>query len=144
MRVSQTLILIPVLMQVGLTLCLFPFLFLRRARSMKERGQRPNDIALANDGDWSEDARKLANNYKSQFELPVLFYVIALFAYALRLVDVWMLGLAVVFAVSRIVHTLIHVGPNVVLPRLGAFTIGYAAVIAMTVLLFWRVIAAGF
>ncbi len=144
MRVSQALILIPVFVQVLLTLFVLVLLFVERVRSMKERRQRPDDVALAAPTDWSEQAQKLRNNYGNLLELPMLFYVVALFALSLRLVDVWMLGLAVAFVLSRIVHTFIHIGQNSVLPRFYAVLVSMILVGAMWVLLMWRVAASGF
>lgn len=144
MRISQNLILLPVVMQVFLTM--FVLLLVARARkaSMNERGQTAQDMALATDADWSVAARKAHNNFRNQLELPMLFYAVCGFALTTRMVDGWMLGLAVVFSASRIVHAVIHIGPNIVAWRGSVYSIGLLALAAMWVLLTWRIVAAGY
>ncbi|MDX2288071.1 MAG: MAPEG family protein [Hyphomicrobiaceae bacterium] len=144
MRTSQLLILVPMLMQVALTLTVLVMLGIARDRDLKQRGLRPDDIALAAPEAWGEDARKLAASYKNQFELPLLFFAACLFAHTARLVDFWLLLLAMIFAVSRMAHAAIHVGPNRVMPRFYAFLVGLVAVALMWALLAARVAGSGF
>lgn len=87
MRVSQFLIVVPVLVQVMLTMVLF----------VPHWRKRPGGGLGASSGGRFTDL------YRAQFELPVLFYAAALFAYAMRLVDQWTLFLAVLFMLAQIV-----------------------------------------
>jgi hypothetical protein len=88
------------------------------------------DIALDNSR-WPDRLRKPANNYQSQFELPVLFYAIMALLVATGIADVASLVLAWAFVASRFVHSFIHLGSNSVRHRLYAFTAGFAALAAM-------------
>jgi hypothetical protein len=115
-----------------------------RARSQKERGQNLQDLALASNSDWNEAALKAANNYKNLFEIPVLFFAAAAFALITRTVDGWMIGLAWLFVASRVLHTIVHVTSNTVMLRGPVFMIGFVAVMAMWMLIVWRVVATGF
>ncbi len=144
MRIAQNLILLPVVAQVVLTLIILGILPIARARSMRERSQKLQDVAIAGDRDWNDFARKVSASYKSQFELPVLFYVACGFALTARMIDTAFLALAVAFVLARIVHAAIHIGPNVVLWRFRAFAVGLLVLIAMWGLLVWRIAAAGF
>jgi len=139
----QELILVPVLVQVALTLIVLALLAAARRASIRERGQHVDDLGLARDRDWTERALKLSNNFKNQFELPVLFYAAAAFAFAAGVVDPWMLGFAAAFAASRIVHAAIHIGPNIVSLRGPAYLVGYLAVTGMWTLLAVRGLGAG-
>ncbi len=88
------------------------------------------DIAL--DGSrWPDRLRKPANNYQSQFELPVLFHALMALLIATGLADLVSLVLAWAFVTSRFIHSAIHVGSNSVPHRLYAFTAGLAALAAM-------------
>ena len=89
MRMAQNLILLPVLAQILLTLVILALLPRARGASMRERRQRMQDMALAGKTDWNEQAQKTAASFDNQFELPVLFYVVAAFALITRMVDVW-------------------------------------------------------
>lgn len=143
MRIAQSLILLPVLAQILLTLVILALLPRARAASMRARRQRMQDMALAGKTDWNELAQKTAASFDNQFQLPVLFYVLAAFALVTRMVDAWMLGFACLFVLSRVVHAVIHIGPNVVAWRFAAYVVGLVVLAAMWMLLAWRIIAAG-
>jgi hypothetical protein len=142
-RMPQNLILVPVFAQAMLTVFVLILLGRVRARSMKERGQTLDDLALATDADWNTTATKVANNFKNQFEIPILFYSVCAFALITRTVDPAMLGLACLFVLSRTVHTMVHVGRNIVAWRGGAFLLGVATVVTMWVLLLVRALSTG-
>lgn len=144
MRMAQNLILLPVLGQMLLTLLILLLLPLARRRSMIERRQRVQEMALAGKSDWNEQAQKVAACFSNQFELPVLFYVICAFALITRMVDPWMLGLACLFVGARVVQAAIHIGPNIVMWRFAAYATGLACLVGMWGLLGWRILAAGF
>ncbi len=141
MPLHQNLILLPVLAQMLLTLVILGLLPLARSRSMRERRQQMQTMALAGKADWNEQAQKVSNSFASQFELPTLFYAISAFALITRTVDGWMLGLATVFVIARIVHAIIHIGPNIVVWRFAAFAVCLAALLTMWVRLAWSVSA---
>ncbi len=143
MRLEQNLILLPVLAQVALTLAVMVMMGRAKARSMRERRQRMDDIALATAADWNDDARKLVNNYANQFEMPVLFYAASAFALLTRSVDPLLMILALGFVASRVVHAYIHIGSNKVVPRFTAFLVGVAALTGMWVVVGWRALAGG-
>ena len=138
---KPTAILLPVLAQVLLTLAVLVAMGPARARSLRESGKTIDD-ADVRDGrvTWSEQATKVARNYENQFELPVLFYAVVAFALITSAVDVIMVGLAWLFAVSRLAHAVIHIGPNVVTWRGAAFLIGLLALAAMWVKLAFHIL----
>lgn len=129
---QPTAILFPVLVQVALTLGVLVALGPARAQSMREHGQdlTDDDVRIGQNA-WSTQAVKVAKNYANQFELPVLFYAVAAFAMITGGVDTLMVGLAWLFALSRIVHAAIHIGPNVVMWRGMAFLAGLVALVLM-------------
>ncbi len=143
MRLDQTLILLPVLAQVLLTVAVLILMGRARGRDLARSRRSFQDVALATDADWGEAARKAANNYKNQFELPVLFYAVCLFALVTRSVDPWMMLLALLFVASRVAHTWIHLGTNVVLHRGIAFLAGLVVLLFMWLMVAWRTLGAG-
>jgi hypothetical protein len=144
MTMPQTAILLPVFVQVALTFAVLIAMGLARGRSAKVRRQGLEDLALATDKDWEPAAVQAANNYKNQFEMPVLFYAVSGIAIATRLVDPAMVVLASLFVVSRIGHAIVHIGPNIVKIRGALFLIGVVLLLAMWIVLAWRVFTAGF
>ncbi len=129
---TPTAILWPVLVQVILTLGVLVAMGPARAQSMRENGQKlTDDDVRIGQNVWSAQAVKVAKNYANQFELPVLFYAVAAFAMITSAVDVAMVGLAWIFVLSRVAHTVIHIGPNVVMWRGTAFLVGFVALALM-------------
>lgn len=142
-QVSQNLIVLPVAAQVLLTCAVLLLMARARSRSMNERGKTAQDLALATATDWDAAARKASNNYVNLFEIPVLFYVVAAFALITRMIDIWMLALAWIFVASRVLHSIVHLTTNIVRWRGSVFLVGFITVVAMWVLLIWRVAQAG-
>jgi hypothetical protein len=131
---KQTIILFPVLLQVMLTLGILMALGPTRARSMREHRQQlgDTDVRLGQNS-WSEQATKVAKCYQNQFELPVLFFAVVAFALQAGAVDNVMLSLAWIFAVSRVVQAVIHIGPNIIVWRGLAFLAGAVALAGLWV-----------
>jgi hypothetical protein len=101
-----------------------------KQRDLREGRVRIEEVALDNLR-WTERTRKINNNYNNQFELPVFFYSILPLMILLVKVDWLMVALAWVFVASRILHSILHTGANVVMQRGGAFMIGFVAVAVM-------------
>lgn len=137
---SQSAIIYPVLLQSMQSLLLLPLLGAARARSMQANKQSmaDDDVRMGTNL-WSDEATKISNNYKNQFEIPVLFFAVTAFALNLGQADQVMTALAWVFVLARAAHAIIHIGPNIVKWRAITFLAGVATVLAMWTLLAWRV-----
>ena len=101
-----------------------------RVKAVRAGKVKIKDVAI-DSSRWPDDIRKLSNNYDNQFQLPMLFYAILPLLILLVKVDWLMVALAWVFIASRIVHSIIHTGDNVVLQRFRAFIVGFIAIVAM-------------
>ena len=130
--------------QVALTFAVLIIMGAARRHSIRARRQRLGDLGPATDTDWEPPAVQAANNFKNQFEMPVLFYAVTAFALMTRQVDPLLFGLACLFVLTRIVHTVIHVGANQIKARAIVFFAGAVVLIAMWITLGWRLAAAGF
>lgn len=98
-----------------------------RTRAVKDGRVRMRDVSIDNSR-WPDDIRKLSNNYDSQFQLPVLFYALLPLMILMVKVDWLTVVLAWAFIASRIVHSLIHTGDNVVIRRFQAFLFGFITI----------------
>ena len=134
---NRDLIFGPVLVQVLLTLATYVLLIKAKIRAMKAAEVDMARRALFDDA-WPESVMKINNNIRNQFEVPVLFYVLAFALWALDAVHWIALAAAWLFAVSRIVHAWIHIGTNYVPNRRRAFTVGWWIVAAMALLVAWE------
>jgi len=142
---QQVDILYPVFVQALLTFVVYGLLAVARARAIRrlDGGRGNPDLALGRLA-WPEDAEKRAANQRNQFELPVLFYAVVAFALVTKGVDIVMLVLAWLFVITRIVHAAIQIGPNKVVWRTPAFTLGFLVLVGMWLKLFTHVLTGRF
>jgi hypothetical protein len=122
-------LLLPVFIQVALTLYVLVRMGQGRVRAVRSRQVKLRDVDTKSA--YSETVQKFANNYVSQFELPVLFYVVVAFAVATSLVDYALIGLAWAFVGARIVHSFVHTGSNRIATRFKIFVAGLVFLVAM-------------
>ncbi len=132
-----TTILLPVLIQITLTLLVFLILGARKIKAIKAGGVDRQKTALDNSA-WPEDVVKVSNNIANQFQTPVLFYVLSMLFYFTQQVSTTVLVLAWVYALSRLAHAYVHIHSNYVPLRFNIFTLGVLCLIVMTVLAFLK------
>ncbi len=138
---KATLIFLPMLAQLFLTLCLF-ILLLRRKKAAVAAGNVDLKKTAIDNQQWPDDVRLVSNNIANQFEVPTLFYVLCLTFAALDAVSNLVMGLAPLFAISRYVHAYVHVTSNYVPVRMKVFSVGVSALFVMTGLAAYTVVAA--
>ncbi|MDB5585651.1 MAG: hypothetical protein JWP26_621 [Devosia sp.] len=85
-------------------------------------------------------ARLLSNNFDNQFQLPVLFYVVALLALWSGSIGWVEVILAWLFVILRYVHAVIHTTSNSLLPRFSAYTAGMVVLCVFWVWVVGRVL----
>lgn len=138
---NQTAIFWPMIAHAALVFAIYVLLGLRRRQAVAAGHAKVSQFRENRD----EPAESLfvRNALENQFELPLLFYAVCLALQASGAVGALTLGLAWVFAVSRYVHTFIHVTSNRIRYRQPAFTVGFLALIALWVLLAVDLLSAG-
>jgi hypothetical protein len=109
--------------QVALTFALMIWMMTARTGSIKRGQVKIRDIALGQPG-WTEDATKVGNCVRNQFELPMLFYVLVALALILRKADLIIAVLAWLFVLARLVHAYVQTTSNHVPTRAQAFFVG--------------------
>jgi hypothetical protein len=133
---SLQAILAPLFVQVALTFFLMFAMGTVRTRSIRRGEVKMRDIALGQPA-WTEQATKLGNAFRNQFEMPVLFYVLVVLAIIARKADVLFVVMSWLFVVLRIVHAFIHSGTNNVPRRFFAYLAA-----ALVLLVMWIIFAA--
>ncbi|PSO15390.1 hypothetical protein C7G42_28260 [Bradyrhizobium sp. MOS003] len=108
---SIQMVLLPVFVQVGLTFALLIGMVLARRRTLVAGETKIRDIALG-EPNWPKGATQIANCYRNQFELPVLFYVLIALALPLRHADLFIVLMSWVFVVTRFAHAGVFVSSN--------------------------------
>ena len=139
MSTQQSMIFLPVLGQVLLTFAIYIALAISKARAIKSDQVELDRRALHGDA-WPESVVKINNNIRSQFEVPVLFYVVSIVLWLLGAAGLFAQLLAWLFLASRVVHAYIHTGSNDIPRRLAAFKFGCLVVFLMLGLAVWAVL----
>jgi hypothetical protein len=132
----RNLIFWPVLVMVALTLLVYVRLIKVKIREMKAGRVDMARRGLHEDA-WGEAVLQINNNIRNQFELPVLFYVLAVAFWALDAVSVLVLVVAWLFVASRIAHAWVHLTSNDIPNRRRLFTVGWWILAAMVLLAAW-------
>ncbi|MDB6091255.1 MAG: hypothetical protein JWN85_4039 [Gammaproteobacteria bacterium] len=109
----------PVFGTVLLTFVVWVYLYIRRIGFI--RGQRINPQELAIPGALARlSTPQVANpsdNFKNLFEIPVIFYVLALYLFGTGKVDAVYVNAAWLFVGLRVLHSAVHCTVNIVMLR---------------------------
>ena len=128
MTLTQHLLL-PAFAQFALTVYVLVRMGQGRVRAVRSRRVKYSDVDSKTA--YSETVQRFANNYVSQFELPVLFYAVVVLVLATGLIDSLLIGLAWAFVGARLVHSFVHTGSNRIATRFKVFVAGLIFLIAM-------------
>jgi hypothetical protein len=123
-------LLLPVFVEFALTVYMLARMGQGRVRAVRS-GQVKHSEIDTNKSAYPEAVQNFANNYQSQFELPVLFYVVSLFALVTGLVDGVLIALAWIFVGSRLLHSIVHTGTNSIVTRFKVFVVGLVFLVGM-------------
>lgn len=138
---SIQIILMPLFVEVALTFGLLFWMARSRIGAVKSGQVKMGDVALGQ-LNWPAKAQQISNCYHSQFQLPVLFYVLTLLEIVLHQADLLFVVLAWLFVLSRLVHAYIHTGTNYVRHRFNAFAAGVFILLAMWIIFAVRILFA--
>jgi hypothetical protein len=127
---SVQMVLLPVFVQVALTFALLIGMVLARRKTLVSGETKIRDIALG-EPNWPKGATQIANCYRNQFELPVLFYVLIALALPLHRADLFIVLMSWVFVVTRFAHAGIFVTSNNIQQRSLAWFAGALVLLVM-------------
>ena len=133
------MVLLPVFVQVALTLALMTWMASVRTASIKRGEIKIRDIALRQPA-WSAKATQISNCYDSQFQIPLLFYVLVILAWATKQADLIFVVMAWIFVLSRLAHAYIHTTSNHVPTRFNIFAVGVIVLLLMWIIFAVRIL----
>ena len=137
-QMNPILILYPVFAQIALTFALLFMTGRSRVKAVTSGEVKVNDIALGQSA-WPPHVTQFSRSYQNQFELPVLFYVLAGLLLITHHVDYLMLAVAWLFVALRYAHAFIHTTSNTLRTRFNLFTAGLVVLAAMWVIFAARI-----
>lgn len=131
---NQADIFFPFFLLILLTVIVWFVMYARRIPLSMRSGLHPNQLTPQELARISPPAvSNPSDNLKNLFELPVIFYALAVYLYVTGLVDSFYLSLAWVFVGLRIAHSLVHCTFNTVLLRFGIYVVSALVLWTMVV-----------
>jgi hypothetical protein len=140
---NKSAILLPMFALFAWTAFVLLLLAYRRVTLSRKHRISTSEFALGESSKVPLAATLANRNYMNLLELPMLFYVGCLMAYATGMVLPGMLVAAWVYVGLRVVHSVIHLSYNHVMQRFAAFAASNVALIFLWVLLAGAVFRAG-
>jgi hypothetical protein len=135
------MVLLPVFVQVALTFAMLFWMASARTRSVKSGETKIRDIALGQSA-WPTRAQQISNNYASQFQIPLLFYVVVILALFTRTADLIFVVLSWLFVMARIAHAYVHATSNHVPTRFNVFAVGVFVLLVMWIYFAFKIFTA--
>jgi len=132
-------VLLPLFVQVVLTLGLFCWMAYHRVTVIRAREVHPRDIALRQPN-WPPRVTQIANAAHNQLETPVLFYVLTILAIVTRHADMLFVVMAWIFVVLRLAHAYVHVTSNRLSLRGGVFGLCLLVLMLMWLIFIVRIL----
>ncbi len=102
----------------------------RRRDALVSRAVKPDEVSVSTER-YPLPARLASANFTNQFESPVIFFALVMLAMEVKATSHLMTLLAWLYVASRIVHTLIHIGPNKLPLRGAVYGVGMIALMGM-------------
>jgi hypothetical protein len=126
----QAAIFEPVFATVFLTFVVWVYMYVRRIRFLTTNNIDPNDMAVpgALARIAAPEVVNPSDNLKNLFEIPVIFYALALYLFVTGQVDGAYVAAAWIFVVFRALHSAVHCTINVVTLRFYLYLISTLAV----------------
>ena len=125
---EQTAIFSPVFAMFALTIVVWTYMYSRRIPFIRKNdfdldNMNPNELIAMT----PRSVRTPSDNLKNLFELPVLFYAVAIYLYVTNQVDQGYLVAAWIFVAFRVLHSAVHCTVNIVLLRFFLYVVATAA-----------------
>ena len=126
---SQTAIFGPFFAMMLLTLVVWMYMYVRRIAFIRGNQLSPEDLAVPGELARLSPAAvsNPSDNLKNLFEIPVLFYALALYLFVTDQVDAAHLFAAWVFVAFRALHSAVHCTFNHVLLRFNLYLVSTLA-----------------
>jgi len=135
------MVLLPVFVQVALTFALLVWMASVRTASIRSGETKMRDIALRQPA-WPARVTQISNCYNSQFELPLLFYVLVVLAWVARQADLIFVVMSWIFVLARLGHAYVHTTSNYVPRRFQVFAVGMLVLLLMWIIFAVRILIA--
>lgn len=132
--------LFPAITLVALTYSVAIYTFRMRLRAVSRGDVNPRYFRNNRGGKLPDYLTQTEQNYCNLFELPVLFYLLVVMLYITDTLNGFQLTLLWGFAISRIVHSIIHITINRLRLRMLVFVFGAVMLMLAWIDFVWKVV----
>jgi hypothetical protein len=140
---NQASILLPMAALAMWTLSVMALIPYQRFKAVFSKQIGPDDFKFGESLNVPPEVSIPNRNYMNLLEIPILFYVACLSAFATGGAEPLILGLAWTYVGLRVLHSVIHLSYNNVIHRLAAFSLSTFVLLAIWINLFMRFIGLG-
>lgn len=124
----QTDIFTPVFLTMLLTFVVWIYMYSRRIPFIQTNELSPDQLTPVEFARLSPpEVSNPSDNLKNLFEIPVLFYVVALYLFVTNQVDNTYIAAAWIFVAFRVLHSVVHCTVNIVMLRFVLYVISTLA-----------------
>jgi hypothetical protein len=125
---QQTAIFAPFFAMILLTFVVWVYMYARRISFMRSSNLKPEQLTPAELARLSPPhVSNPSDNLKNLFEVPTIFYALALYLFVTDQVDLVYLIAAWVFVALRIAHSAVHCTVNIIILRFWLYFVSTAA-----------------
>lgn len=110
-------------------------MFVRRVTSIKNKEISIKYFQSYCGAELPQNIQIAGRHFDNQFQLPMIYFITCITSLGLSINHLAFIALAWVFVVTRIIHSIIHLGGNNVSHRLYAYASGWFVILSMWVLL---------
>ena len=126
---EETAIFGPVFAMFLLTFVVWVYMYVRRIGLLRSLEIDPKELTPGRLAELSPPAvSNPSDNLKNLFEIPVVFYALALVLFATGQVDAVYVGVAWVFVLFRALHSAVHCTINIIMVRFNLYLVSTLAV----------------
>ena len=130
---SQHQIFGPVFALILLTWIVWAYMYAKRIPFIRSLGLEPNEITPAELARRSPPAvSNPSDNLKNLFEVPVIFYALALYLFVSGQVDTMYVVGCWAYVVFRVLHSAVHCTVNIILLRFALYAISSVILFVLT------------
>lgn len=116
------------------------YMFRVRVRAIKTGQVAPRYYKVHLGEAPPESVVVVGRHYDNQFQVPMLFFITCLACLQLGVVNSLTVGLAWIFVISRIIHSVVMLGRNKIMQRVTVFAVGWITLLLMWVQLVYLVL----
>ena len=117
-----------------LTIAVWVYMFSKRIPFINSLDLSDDDFRPAKFAEMQPpEVANPSDNLKNLFEVPLLFYAVALYLYVTQQVDTFHVVCAWIFLIFRVLHSVMHCTKNVVIVRFGFYAVASVACFVMII-----------